>query len=92
MEKQLGLKSDQYELDPVFNPKDLNIVQISRTSGALTKYTYALRVVKKIRIELKLKHWMEDGKFPKDWFRWFTWQEIKREKARKASLLYSALH
>ena len=79
--KQLGLKPDQYELDQVFNPKDIETIEISRTSGALTKYTFALRVAKKINVQLKLKQWMENGKFPKDWFRWFTWEEIRERKS-----------
>ena len=81
MKKQLGLEPDQYELDNSFNPKDKEKVEISKTSGARTKYTYVLRAVKKINIELKLKKWVGEGKFQENWFRWFTWEEIKERKS-----------
>jgi hypothetical protein len=90
METQLGLKPDQYELDNGFNPNDKDTVEISKTSGALTKYTYALRVAKKINVDLKLREWMEKGRFQENWFRWFTWEEIKeRESFQNEPIIFS---
>lgn len=83
LEKQVGLKPDQYILDPNINPKEKEITLISKTSGALTKYTFCVRTMKEIKVPLKLKDWMDDEESPfgRNWFRWFTFEEIKQRRS-----------
>ena len=80
---QVGLTPDQYELDSMINPKEVEWTGISCTSGALTKYAFTVRVVKEVKVPLKLKNWVADGKFPADWFRWFTWEEILQKESNQ---------
>jgi hypothetical protein len=90
LQKQVGLMPDQYTLDPVFNPPEITARRISATSGALTEYTYRLLAVKEIRVKLKLKKLVEDKKFDRNWFRWFTWEEIKqRESDQGEPIMFS---
>jgi hypothetical protein len=78
LKRQVGLMPDQYSLDPVFNPPEMKIKRISATSGAFTEYIYRLMVVKEVKISLKLHQLIEEKKFDRDWFRWFTWEEIRQ--------------
>lgn len=83
LQRQVGLMPDQYVLDPTFNPSEVTDRRISATSGALTEYTYALKAVKEVRIKLRLRELIEKGEFDPDWFRWFTWEEIKRRESKQ---------
>jgi len=78
---QVGLMPDQYNLDPVFSPPEIKLKRISATSGALTEYTFRLMAVKEIRVKLRLRKLVNEGKFDRDWFRWFTWEEIKQRES-----------
>lgn len=91
LEKQVGLKPSEYVIDPLLNPKEVEIPPlISRTSGVLTKYTFCVRVLKEVSVPLKLREWMETGKFPLGWFRWFTWEEIRqRESYQGEPIMFS---
>jgi hypothetical protein len=90
LQKQVSLMPDQYTLDPIFNPPGITARRISATSGALTEYTYRLLAVKEIRVKLKLRKLVEDKKFDRDWFRWFTWEEIKqRESDQGEPIMFS---
>jgi hypothetical protein len=90
MQQQVGLNADQYIMDSMINPKEVTAELISATNGVLTQYTISLKVVKKIKIALKLKKWVNDGKFDKNWFRWFTWDEIQqRESGRGERIMFS---
>lgn len=84
LQQQVGLMPHQYTLDPVFNPPEETIRRISATSGALTEYTYRLMAVKEIRVkELRLQRSIEKEKLDQNRFRWFTWEEIKREESEQ---------
>jgi hypothetical protein len=83
LEKQVGLEPDQYVLDPAFNPPEVTDKRISATSGALTEYTYCLRVVKEVLIKPRLQRLIKENKFDRDWFRWFTWEEMKERKSEQ---------
>jgi len=87
LRRQVGLMPDQYTLDPVFNPPEITIKDISATSGALTKYTLRLMAVKEIRVKLELQKLLqkliEEEGVSRDWFRWFTWEEIKNRESKQ---------
>jgi len=90
LQKQVGLMPDQYTLDPVFNPRPVPVKRISATSGALTEYTLRLMALKEIQVKLRLQKLIEEKKFEKDWFRWFTWDEIKnREGEQGEPIMFS---
>jgi len=90
MQQQVGLNPDQYIMDSMINPKEVTTELISAINGVLTQYTISLKVVKKINIDLKFKKWVNDGKFDKNWFRWFTWDEIQqRERGRGERIMFS---
>lgn len=90
LRRQVGLMPDQYTLDPIFNPPEITIKDISATSGALTEYTLRLVAVKEIRVRLELQKLIEEEKVRRDWFRWFTWEEIKnRESEQGEPILFS---
>lgn len=81
---------DQYDLDPVFNPREIKFKRISATSGALTEYTLRLMAVKEIQAKLRLQKLIKEGKSDRDWFRWFTWEEIKqRESDQGEPIMFS---
>jgi hypothetical protein len=87
---QVGLMPDQYSLDPAFNPREIKLKRISATSGALTEYTFRLMAVKRIRVKLRLRKLISEKKFDRDWFRWFTWEEIKqRESEQGEAIMFS---
>ena len=89
--QKVGLRLDQYSLDTVFNPPEVTRKLISATSGALTEYTYRLVAVKEIRVKLKLKKLIKEKTFDRNWFRWFTWDEIKqRESEVGEPIMFSA--
>ena len=90
MQNQVGLMPDQYRLDPTFNPSEVTLKRISATSGALTEYTLRLIAVKEIRVRLRLQKWVKEKKFEQDWFRWFTWEEIRqRESYQGEPIMFS---
>lgn len=90
LELQLGLMPDQYSLDRTFNPPEITLRRISATSGALTEYRLRLMAVKEIKVKLRLQKLIEEKKFDKDWFRWFTWEEIKnRESEQGEPIMFS---
>ena len=87
---QVGLMPDQYNLDPAFDPREIKLKRISATSGALTEYTLRPMAVKEIKVKLRLQKLIEEKKFDKDWFRWFTWEEIKnRESEQGEPIMFS---
>lgn len=83
LEQQVGLKPDQYELDLAFHPPEMINKRISATSGALTEYRYRLTAVKEIRIKLQLSALVKQNTLDKDWFRWFTWEEMKARQSEE---------
>lgn len=91
VQRQVGLMPDQYVLDPTFNPLEVTDRRISATSGALTEYTCALKAVKEVRIKLRLRELIEKGMYDPNWFRWFTWEEIKRRKGEQGEPIMFSL-
>lgn len=90
LREKVGLRPEQYSLDTVFNPPEVTLQRISATSGALTEYTYRLKAVKEIKVKLKLQKWIKEKKFNRNWFRWFTWEEIKqRESEQGEPIMFS---
>lgn len=83
LEDQVGLMPDQYELDPTFNPPAETDRRVSATSGALTEYTYHLQAIRKVKIRLRLQELVEDGQYDSNWFRWFTWEEMKTRRSEQ---------
>lgn len=79
MEEHLGLRSDQYEFDPLVNPDDVSLTLLSEPNGVLTEYTFGLKVVRKLNVPLRVD---DPSKF-----RWFTWQEILRRRGPKGEII-----
>lgn len=78
MEWHLGLRPDQYELDPR-KLDDVSMRLRSIPNGAITEYTFSLKVMKKVKVPLR----------PKDpsKFRWFGWEEILRRQGRQGETI-----
>jgi len=90
LELQVGLMPDQYSLDRTFNPPEITLRRISATSGALTEYRLRLMAVKKVEVKLRLRKLINENKFNRDWFRWFSWEEIKnRESEQGEPIMFS---
>jgi hypothetical protein len=79
MQEHLGLKRDQYELDPLIKPDDVPLTLVSEPNGVLTEYTFCLKVVKKIEVPLRVS---DPSKF-----RWFTWEEILRRRGLQGEVI-----
>lgn len=78
MDRRFGLKPHDFEISTTFKPAELQLTEISCTTGALTEYTYQLYFVQSISPELAFHDLMKAGKGP---FRWFTLEEIERKKS-----------
>ncbi len=90
MRIQLGLSNTDFSIDPTYNPPEITLPpQVSKTSGALTKYTYRIFRVKEFKTKLKLREIIKneaskakkEGRVPKfneKTFRWFTLDEMRK--------------
>ena len=79
MEKdQLLLLPHKYKLKP-WTTGSLQVTEISMSTGAITDYTYSIKIAKKISGGLPLRKWINERS---DWtnqrFKWFTLEEIEQ--------------
>jgi hypothetical protein len=70
--QELGLVRARYRLDATFNPPEIESVDLSAASGALTRYTYRV-----FRVE-SLSGRLERPETRSEELRWFTWDEIQQ--------------
>ena len=79
MQEHLGLRPDQYELDPAIRLSNITKVLISKSNGVKTEYTFSLRVAKSIKVPLNT----QDTKK----FKWFTWDQILQRKGENGEVI-----
>jgi hypothetical protein len=79
MQEHLGLRPDQYELDPIRKPCEVSKTLVSKPNGVMTQYAFCLKVVKEIKVPVDLRD-------PKR-FQWFTWDEILRREGQQGEVI-----
>lgn len=93
MTRQLNLEPEQYVVMDAFRPEEQSLApQISETSGALTKYSFRLRAIKEIKVDLNqhLAAVAADKTNPPEMFRWFTMMEITNQRGRNGEPIMSS--